>query len=232
MALVKFGGGIVQMAGSIGGTVFAKNRYGNYARAKTVPINPRTDRQQVVRASLASMTQRWSETLSAAQRAAWNLYAANVVMLNRLGESVHLSGYNQYLRSNILRDSFSLPIIDNGPVVFELPAQDPDFVITGSEGTQQFSIAYNAALDWADEDGGFLVIFQGSPQNAQRNFFDGPWRHIGNHFGADGNPPASPVVMGAQFAIAELQHNWLYARILRADGRLSQPFRDDSFIAA
>ncbi|GAH13494.1 unnamed protein product, partial [marine sediment metagenome] len=50
MSLVKYGGGIVQMSGSIAGNTFARNRYGNYVRARTKPINPNSDRQVVVRA--------------------------------------------------------------------------------------------------------------------------------------------------------------------------------------
>ena len=232
MALVKYGGGIVQMSGSIAGNVFARNRSGNYVRARTIPVNPNTDRQNIVRATIAYLADRWAQTLSAAQRTAWNLYADSVSMTNKLGEAINLSGFNHYIRSNSIQRSHSLPVIDNGPVVFELPAKDNTLALTASEATQQLTIAYDAGMDWADEDGGFLIIFQGTPQNPQRNFFDGPWRHIGNHFGADGNPPASPVIMGVQFAIAELQRLWIYARIIRADGRLSEPFRADTFCAA
>ncbi|GAI01350.1 unnamed protein product, partial [marine sediment metagenome] len=45
MALIKYGGGIVQISGSIAGTVFARNKMGNYARPRTKPVNPRTARQ-------------------------------------------------------------------------------------------------------------------------------------------------------------------------------------------
>ncbi len=232
MALIKYGGGITQMSGSIGGTTFARNRFGNYARARTKPVNPNTDRQQNVRGAVAYLVDRWAHTLTLVQRTAWELYASNVNMLNRLGEVVQLTGMNQYVRSNSIRRAHSLPVIDNGPVVFELPAKDNTLACVASAATQQFTITYDAAMDWADEDGGFLIIFQGRPQNAQRNFFAGPWRHIGNHFGATGAPPASPVIMGVQFAIAELQRLWIYARIMRTDGRISEPFRADTFCAA
>lgn len=232
MALVKFGGGITQMAGSIAGNVFARNKYGNYVRARTKPTNPNTARQIAVRAALAFLTSRWSDTLTAAQRTAWDLYASNVVMLNRLGESVHLSGYNHYIRSNVIRKQIALAIIDDGPVVFELPAQDPTYAITGSEATQEISTTFDNGMAWADEDGAFMIGYQGSPQNPQRNFFDGPWRAFMVISGVNGAPPPSPAVQAVSFAIAETQHQWCYSRILRADGRLSEPFRNDCFIAA
>ncbi len=80
MALVKYGGGIVQMSGSIGGDTFARNRYGNYVRARTKPVNPNTTLQQAVRASMSFLTNRWAQTLDAAQRTAWNPYAQNEAM--------------------------------------------------------------------------------------------------------------------------------------------------------
>lgn len=232
MALIKFGGGIIQMAGSIAGNTYARNRYGNYARARTKPTNPNTARQQGIRASLSELTDRWAQTLTANQRTAWNLYGSNVAMKNRLGETVNLTGFNHYIRSNVIRNRVGLGVIDDGPVVFEIPAQDPAFAITASEATQEISFVYDAGMDWADENGAWLVLYNGQPQNAQRNFFAGPWRYCSVVEGVNGAPPASPKVATATFAIAELQHIWAYARIIRADGRMSDVFRDDCFCAA
>ncbi len=232
MALIKFGGGIVQMSGSIAGNTFARNRYGNYVRARTKPTNPNTAAQVAVRASLAQLTVRWSQTLTAGQRTAWNLYAANVVMTNKLGESMNLSGFNHYIRSNSFRSRSAAPIIDDGPVIFEIPEADPAFAITASEATQIVTVAYDDGLAWADEDDAWLSIYQGSPQNAQRNFFGGPWRLMSLVQGVNAAPPASPLAATAVFAIAENQRDWVYARIGRADGRLSAPFRADVFVAA
>jgi len=232
MALVKFGGGITQMAGSIAGNVFARNRYGNYVRARTKPTNPNTARQQVIRAALAQLTTRWSDTLTAAQRAAWDLYAANVAMLNRLGESTYLSGYNHYIRSNVPILRLGGTIVDAGPTTFELPAQDPTLAVTASEATQQLTVAFDDTMDFDNETGGYLMLAQGSPQNPQRNFFAGPYRIYAAVIGVTGSPVASPSVSVGGFAIAEGQHQWITARIIRADGRLSEPFRDDCFVGA
>ncbi len=232
MALVKYGGGVVQMSGSIAGNTHAKNRYGNYIRARTVPVNPNTARQQEVRAIIAFLTERWSDTLTAPQRTAWNLYASNVSMLNKLGESINLSGFNHYIRSNTIAKMVPYPLIDAGPVVFELPAQDPTFAVTASEATQILTLAYDDTMDWATEDAAYIFFFQGQPQNAQRNFFGGPWRFIGSVGGIDPGGPVEPHAAAAAFAIAEGQRQWVYARIMRADGRISTPFRADAFVAA
>ena len=232
MALIKFGGGVVQMAGSIAGTTFARNRYGNYARARTKPTNPNSAGQQEVRAAMAFLTDRWSATLTAVQRTAWNLYAANVVMTNRLGESMNLSGFNHYIRSNLEYKRIFGATQDVGPVVFEIPAADPTFAITASEATQNISVVHDAGMPWADENGAAMLIYQGYPQNGQRNFFAGPWRYLANIPGINGAPAGSPSDHAAVIAFAETQHLWCYARIVRVDGRLSQPFRADAICAA
>lgn len=231
-ALVKYGGGIIQMSGSIGGQTYARNRFGNYVRARTKPINPNTARQQGVRAAMAYLTTRWADTLTIVQRTAWNLYGTNVAMKNRLAETVYLTGFNHYIRSNLINKQLALSIIDDGPTTFEVPAKDPTMLFTASMATQQISVVYDDTMDWANETGGYLHLFQGMPQNSQRNFFAGPWRFIGSIVGVTGTPPSSPEVVGVNFAIAELQKCWIYGRIGRADGRLSQKFRDDVIISS
>ncbi len=232
MALVKFGGGIIQMSGSLAGNTFARNRYGNYVRARTKPVNPNTARQIEVRAIIAMLTARWSTTLTAGQRTAWNHYASSVNMKNRLGETVKLSGFNHYIRSNTIAAMVPYPLVDDGPVVFELPDQDPTFAVTASEATQVLTLAYDDTMNWATEDLAYMFFFQGKPQNAQREFFAGPWRFIGSVGGIDPGGPVEPHAAGAAFAISEGQRIWTYARIQRADGRLSEVFRADTFCAA
>lgn len=234
MALVKFGGGITQMSGSIAGNTFARNRYGNYVRARTKPVNPNTDRQNDVRAAIAFLSDRWAQTLTAPQRTAWNLYASSVAMKNKLGETVYLSGFNQYIRSNSILKVSGRTLIDAGPVIFELPATDPTITISGSEATQDLTMTYDDTMDWDTETGGLMTIWCGRPQNPQRNFFAGPNRLWTAILGVDAAPVASPKIsgIGHAWAVSEGQRIWIQARIHRVDGRVSETFRADCFIAA
>lgn len=232
MALVKYGGGIIQMSGSLAGNTYARNRYGNYVRARTKPVNPNTLRQQQVRSAVSMLTERWGDTLTNVQRIAWNLYASNVAMTNKLGESIKLSGFNHYIRSNATHARLAQAIVDDGPVVFEVPEGDPQFAITASEATQQITVAFDDTLPWSTEDGAVLQLYQGQPQNGQRNFFAGPWRYMGGVAGVDPGGAASPEVETVVFAIAETQHLWIYGRIIRADHRISGKFLADIICAA
>jgi len=225
MALVRYGGGIIQMSGSIGGNVYARNRYGNYVRARTVPTNPNTAGQQEVRAAIAWLTEHWSSTLSAAQRTAWNLYAASVPMLNKLGEVVHLSGFNHFVRAHAARKRHADLVIVAGPTTFELPEHDPLFAFTSSEATNDITVVYDDTEEWCDLDDAHLYIYVGSPQNPQRNFFDGPWKYGDKVDGDLASPPSSPATVASPFVLTEGQALWCYARIAMDDGRLSEPFR-------
>ena len=234
MALVKFGAGIVGMSGSIAGTVFARNHYGSYARSRTKPTNPNTASQQAARGILSFLADRWAQELTADQRTAWNLYGSSVAMTNRLGETTYMTGFNHYIRSNSLikRVYPSTLLVDDGPVIFELPTTDPTLSVTASEATQKLTIDFDDTMDWANEDPGWMWFFQGSPQNAQRNFFGGPWKKLGSVVGIEGGGVVHPQVLDAVFPIAEGQRQWIYARITRKDGRLSTPFRANCFVAA
>ena len=232
MALVRFGAGIVAMSGSIAGDVHARNRSGNYVRARTKPINPNTARQVEVRSAVTLLAERWSSVLTAVQRIAWGLYADSVAMKNKLGETIFLSGFNHYIRSNVIIVQTGGTIIDDGPTIFELPEKDPTLAITATEAAQTIDVSFDNTLPWANEDGAFLWTFQGSPQNAQRNFFIGPWRQMDQIDGDGITPPTSPDTQPVVFAIAAGQRQWIYARISRADGRLSERFFADIFSSA
>ena len=224
--------GASQASGVLGSGVYSHNRFGMYIRNHTVPVNPQSSRQQVVRAALSQLTDRWSQVLTAAQRTAWNLYAESTTVLDKFGAPIHLTGFNHYLRSNIpLVQQVQAPV-DAGPTIFEVPEADPVFSVSISEATQIATCVYDDTLAWDNETGGFLILFMGSPQNPQRNFFAGPWRTMGVVPGVTGAPVASPVLATCTFAATQTQRVWCYARIARADGRISSPFRADCVVGA
>ena len=227
MALVKFGGGIIQASGSIAGNTFARNRYGNYMRARTKPVNPNTARQGTIRASMSALVEAWNDELTEAQRTAWRLYADTVAMTNKLGESIKLSGFNHYVRSNSIRlQCGPASRIDSGPTEFSLPVVDPTLTVT-CQNDNTIDIAYDDTMPWCDLDNEQMMIFMGSPQSAGRNFFAGPWRYamriVGNAIAAPTSPSEGNT---PPFVITPGQKVWFYARISKADGRLSNKFYD------
>lgn len=232
MALIRYGGGIVQMSGSIAGDTHARNRYGNYMRARTTPVNPNSDRQVAIRAIMSLLSEEWADTLTAAQRTAWNAYANAVAMTNRLGETIHLSGFNHFIRGNIPMLVAGHAMVAAGPVVMALPSQDPTLAIAINGATNQITVTFDDTMDWCTEDDAFLFIHLASPQNATRTFCDGPWRR--NMFLEGIDPggiasPQGPFGIGA-WTFSTGHRAFAKARILRADGRLSGEFRPASIL--
>jgi hypothetical protein len=229
MALLHYGIGVVGMSGSIAGTTFARNRAGNYARARTVPVNSRSSRQTAARLILAMLAEYWHESnMDDTKRGQWQAYALAIAWNNRFGDSMHLSGFNHFLRSNAARLAAGGVIIEDGPSALSLPLVPTDTVASGSESTQKLSIAFDNAQDWASEVGAFLSVEMGTPREPSRNFFNGPWRYAGSIAGA-ASPPSTPADLDAPFALTEDQKVWTRIKIIRADGGVSNSFLLDPF---
>lgn len=231
MALIRYGGGIVQMSGSIAGDTFARNRFGNYSRARTKPVNPKSSRQVAARIAVMFLAEQWRESpMTAAKRTAWETYGAAINWLNKLGETIHLTGYQHFVRSNAAILAVGGTYVQDGPTTLSLPPGDPDFAISGvSEATQDFDVAFDDGFDWCSEDGAYFVMFQGQPQNASRNFFGGPYRRCAYLSGNSGAPVTSPQagLTNIGYTLTEGQKVWWLAAIIRADGRVSTKFGCD-----
>lgn len=220
--LVRIGEGS-QRSGSLGGTTYARNRFGTYARPRTVPVNPNTSRQNETRASLRNTTISWDQVLDSGQRDGWETYAANVPWLNRLGEEVRLTGIAMFTRSNAARSEADLPLLEDAPVIYELAESPILGTVAADVSAQTLSVGYDNTEGWANEDDGALLIYMGRPQNGSRTFYRAPWRRAGVVAGDGTTPPTSPLVVNpAPWTFGINNRIWVYARALRADGRLSE----------
>lgn len=225
MALVLFGAGIVGMSGSIAGNTFAKNRFGKYIRARTKPVNPRSGRQSAARTVIMFLAEQWREDpMDDAKRLAWENYAKGVNWKNKLGESVTLTGFNMFIRSNAALIRAGGDLVTDGPPDIGLPPGDPDFYARFGESGAELVIYFNDGFDWCKETGAYLSVEMGRPQNHTRNFFGGPWRWAGAVAGIDADALTSPQSIPTPFTIIEGQKIWTRARIIRKDARCSTQF--------
>lgn len=78
--------------------VFTRWRTINVARSRVTPTNPRSTRQLVVRSILGGLSQEWG-SLSEAQAAQWNDYAAAQIKSNPFGQ-YFATGENAYVELN------------------------------------------------------------------------------------------------------------------------------------
>lgn len=214
-----------QLSGSVGGIVASHNRGGTYFRQRAIPVNPNTIFQQAVRGFLATLTSLWNDLLTTAERAAWDLYATNVLIPNRLGDPRNIGGLGQYVRSNVPRLQVGLTRVDDAPIIFDLgPFTNPTFD-TFVAATDVFNVNFTVADAWVSEDGAAMLISSSRSTNPTINFFQGPYRAVAPILGDSGAPPATPVVTLTAFNIAVGNKTFIQIRISRADGRLTLPFR-------
>lgn len=96
----SFGAVVVAGSGKLGGHVASRNLGGAYFRTRVKPLNPQTPAQIAQRYQMSLYSKNWN-TLTAAEQAAWNAYAAVTPLRDRLGNSITVSGKNLYIQCNI-----------------------------------------------------------------------------------------------------------------------------------
>ncbi len=148
MAIFTPGPAVAAVSGSIGGTVFSRNRGGAYMRNRAVPVDPNTAYQIAVRAVLANQSQAWA-ALSDAQRQAWESWATQNTVTNALGNQIRLSGHQAFVQINSRLDfvdatTFSVPPITSAPLGLD------SISLTSDIGTGTFEIAFTATPLAAD----------------------------------------------------------------------------------
>lgn len=226
MAIIKGGSVATSASGALGGIVFSHNRGGQYIRSRTIPTNPNSAYQQAVRSAVAQLTSRWTNTLTPAQRAAWDLYALNVPLPNRLGDLINVGGLAMYVRSNVPRVQIAYAIVDAAPTTFDLGDYTAPVVAAPSEATQLVPTTIETTDDWANEDDAAMIVSTSRPMSPARNYFKGPYRYSFLVEGDSVSPPSADQSVTPAFAFVEGQKLGLRAIVTRADGRLSTPFLD------
>jgi len=158
----------MQLSGSVGGVVASRNAGGAYLRNRTVPVNPNSVRQQAARAAFAAVAIGW-RALTAAQRAGWDSYAVETPVLNRLGESITISGSAHYIRTNAFRlnaGAAELPAAPNIPGLSTLGAFE-SVTVSVADGVSFVTVDATAV--------GPGLVQIGPPVSAGVSFFKGPF---------------------------------------------------------
>lgn len=221
MALVQFGGGVAQIRGKLGGTIFSRNRGGSFVRTFVTPTNPNTPAQQQVRNALSTLVVKWLTVLTQLQRDGWETYADNVPMQNGLGDTIFLTGQQMFIRSNSVLIRNEKARVDDAPTIFNLGEFTPVVFSAVTTPFPQIFVNFTFADDWVTEIGAFMFV-QGSRQmNPTINFFKGPFLQIGAVIGNDAPPPFPPLVVAVPFTYTPDNRTFIRVRVIRADGRLS-----------
>lgn len=179
----------VPQSGSLAGSTSSRNRFGQYRRTRATPVQPRTDRQLVVRGWLIAASQAW-RTFSAPVRAAWNDYGATTPRTDSLGQTVFLSGLQQFVGLAVANANITGTVSATVPSAPPIPAPVLGAVVL-DQSVPTVSVACTSD---ADPDA-FLVI-EASPQLSAGVNFNGDFRFMGS-FAWD--TPVSPAVITSAY---------------------------------
>lgn len=86
-------------SGKLGGIVASHNRGGTYFRHHSIPVQPRTAAQRLVRNQLAAFSSAF-KALTAAQIAGWNALGSTVTLKSKLGTTYNPTGQQLFVSCN------------------------------------------------------------------------------------------------------------------------------------
>jgi hypothetical protein len=103
-----------EVRGSISGTTYSRNRFGQYKRRRAVPTQPRTPYQMSVRSFFGNISSLW-RTLDQSVQELWRAFAERIVRTDALGNPIRLTGSQAFVMLNAMRRQLGLAITRNAP---------------------------------------------------------------------------------------------------------------------
>lgn len=166
-------------SGKVRGLVASHNKGGTYFRGKTIPTNPNSVGQVAARGRVGTLQARFRLTLTAVQKAAWAVFAANTNVIDRLGNSVLLTAQNWYIKANTIRMQGGFGFADAAPTTFSLSTLSP-LGATVTASTTNLLMSWVNVDDWqgATTTAG-VNVYASRPQNSTINYFTGPYSFAG-----------------------------------------------------
>lgn len=185
MAKVKYSALLESMRNKLNGSVASRNRYGNYWRNKTTPINRQTSYQVAVRAQFAANSSAW-RSLTPAEREAWRAAAPDFPFTDVFGDQLFLSGNSLYLKLNQNLQNMGASTIDNPPQ--PVTVENPDFTdLTASTSAVAVTVAAPTSAN------GVLMVYAAANVSPGKSFVKNLYKYIGTITGG-----ATPVDITTQ----------------------------------
>lgn len=178
----------VPKSGSLQSDTYSRNRYGQYIRSRSNPVNPGTAFQTAVRSRLATYAGNW-RGLSVTQREGWGALGAQMTRTDSLGQTYDLTGFQAYV-------SVCANLVAAGDAaVTDAPAlEQPDAILTLTPTltSASFSVAFTPTPLGAGER---LLVFAG-PQRSSGRGYEGDYRLV--HVSAAAGTSPANVLSGYQ----------------------------------
>ncbi len=222
-AIVRLGGGVTDIRGSIGGTTFSRGKGGNIARARMKPVNPKSYLQNTRRAIVAYLMKAWSGTLTEQERTDWRAYATGTSWTNRLGQSIEINGNAAFVRLNSLLLQIAEPLRTPAPTAM---GHAGGVTIAFDAETDLTSIEFEEPGGaWVnDVDENLLIISMGIPVEAGHISMTKAFKYIGFIEGEAAAEPTYPLDIAAAYTMTAGQMITCRAMFIDPEMRVSGPF--------
>jgi hypothetical protein len=175
MALIK-STILAQISGSINGMTFAHNRGGAYARNRSLPSNPGTDRQDQVRTAMASISKAWGSVLDESQREAWRIFGSQQQVQNRIGDTITLSGIAAFNRMNLFRMStLGEEMVEDPPLAMGSQDPPPTFIgVNGVTSLEETPAVADIVMN-TSSTGYSVAVYYAGPIKPGIKYYRGPY---------------------------------------------------------
>ncbi len=180
-------------SGSIAGTTFSRNRFGQYERNRSIPVNPATGAQGAVRARLSANSAAW-RALTANQRAGWSDLGLSITRTDSLGQTYTLNGFMTYCSVNNNQVAAGNAVLSDAPALVTPSAL---LTVTITLTAAAFSIAYTPT-PLATAERAFVFL---SPQRSAGRAFEADFRLILVSAAAAASPANVLAAYTAKFGV-------------------------------
>jgi len=152
------------------GVVFTTWRGLSVGRIFTVPTNPRSVRQLVIRGLMTAGSRAWA-ALTDGNRDGWETYSDSQSRKNIFGQDVRASGFNEYCALYVMASEVGETPVSVAPIT-AAPLQVTDGACESTAGGESFT------LTWTDEQGGFVDLWMTGPLGPGRQPRESDYSHI------------------------------------------------------
>ncbi len=210
-------------SGSLQGTTFSRNRFGQYSRSRATPVNPNSTQQGVVRARLAANAAGW-RALTALQRTGWSDLGLSISRTDSLGQTYTLNGFQAYCSVNNNNVAAGNAIVSDAPALVT-PSALLSATITLTAAA--FSIAYTPTPLGA----GVRLFTFASPQRSAGRAFEGDFRLLAVSAAAAASPANVFSAYQAKFGTPIVGNRVFLSLQCYSTGFLSGPLVTSAVVA-
>lgn len=163
---IRYGPFVGALSGSEGNTTASRNKGGPYLRIRSMPTKRVTPYTTEIRGRLASLSQAWG-SVDPSDQAAWEAFAPEHPIIDRLGDSRTLQASNLFIQLNMRLLGIGASQISLPPIATPPGAID-DLTLTVQDGAGVCELAWTSGALPADEQ---LVIWSALLTSPGRRYY-------------------------------------------------------------